>query len=166
MSLAPPLRSFARPRQAQGKAAGDPNSSSQRAFDDSKCILEVRIHLFGSTWRLTFSSLSWLPLQSVFKETLKAFQTGLRLFITVCNTHTDVTPSVNYGAAAASGRRNCLSPGVITSVLCTSDSVPSSFIRNISRKGSDLLKKSFKKQKQKKPLAFSLVSLRKPLMIH
>lgn len=37
------------------------------------------------TWRLTFSSLSWSPLQSVFKETLKAFQTGLRLFMTVYN---------------------------------------------------------------------------------
>lgn len=32
---------------------------------------------------------------------------------------------------------------MITSVLCTSDSVPSSFILKISRKGSDLLKKSF-----------------------
>lgn len=35
------------------------------------------------TCRLTFSSLSWSPLQSVFKETLKVFQTGLRLFMTV-----------------------------------------------------------------------------------
>lgn len=32
---------------------------------------------------------------------------------------------------------------IVTSVLCTSDSVPSLFIRKISRKGSDLLKKSF-----------------------
>lgn len=110
--------------------------------------------LFGWTWGLTFNSLSWLPLQSVFKETLKAFQTGLRLFITVCEIHTHtcehragVTPWVNYGAAAERG--TCLSAGVITSVLCTSDSVLSSFIRNISRKGSDLLKKSFGGQKNK-----------------
>lgn len=38
------------------------------------------------TCRLTFSSLSWSPLQSVFSETLKDFQTGLRLFMTVFNT--------------------------------------------------------------------------------
>lgn len=36
---------------------------------------------------------------------------------------------------------------VTTSVLCTSDSVPSSFILKISRNGSDLLKKSFKGKK-------------------
>lgn len=36
--------------------------------------------------------------------------------------------------------------GGITSVLCTSDSVPSSFTLKISRKGSDLLKKSFREK--------------------
>lgn len=35
------------------------------------------------TFRLTFSSLSGSPLQRVFRETLKDFHTGLRLFMTV-----------------------------------------------------------------------------------
>lgn len=54
------------------------------------------------TCRLTFSSLSWSPLQSVFKETLKAFQTGLRLFMTVYNVQytKQITLFVNHSSEA------------------------------------------------------------------
>lgn len=45
--------------------------------------LELNVSLLPLL-ELTFSSLSWSPLQSVFRETLKDFQTGLRLFMTVC----------------------------------------------------------------------------------
>lgn len=45
---------------------------------------------------------------------------------------------------------------VITSVLCTSDSVPSSFILKISRKGSDLLKKSFREKTHMQDFASEL----------
>uniref|UniRef100_A0A0E9QB45 Uncharacterized protein n=1 Tax=Anguilla anguilla TaxID=7936 RepID=A0A0E9QB45_ANGAN len=39
--------------------------------------LESQSHTAHFSWR------SWSPLQSEFKETLKVFQMGLRLFITV-----------------------------------------------------------------------------------